>query len=362
MVFAGQDAGKRRIAFRPVAFASAALCVLLLHACEDSGGDAAPPTRNDHGKARPFCVKTPHTRVSLWSPEVMVDGWSDPVRLSAPITTLCLEDAVTISPDGERIFFMYAADLLANLGGDMLSFPNGTYTAARIGGPGEFSFPTFYELGLGVDLSFDSSVFFSPDGSEVYFHSNRASNTGYLQGVDDYLDIYVADVVDGVPGIARNLGEPVNSIYPDGEAALHPDGVTLYFASLRPGPAGFSGGAGRGNLWRSVQASGGWSEPEFLCAPNINRPFTEQKQPAFTPDGKTMYFVSDHQYLFHGAAIYRSDLDAEGLFGSPQLVVRGNVGEPSLTGDGRCLYFVHVLADIDGGFDTDIYYIERVDD
>ena len=37
----------------------------------------------------------------------------------------------------------------------------------------------------------------------------------------------------------------------------------------------------------------------------------------------------------------------------------GIVGEPSLTADGRTLYFVHVLTDGNGVFDSDVWYSER---
>ncbi len=290
--------------------------------------------------------------------------WDDPVKLAASVNTNCLEDAVRISACGEELYFMYAEDLLSELGGAMLSFPNGTYVVNRTaGGPTEFSHPTFYELGLGVDLSLDGKISFTLDHSKVYFHSNRADNLGYSQGYNDYLDIYVAPVIGGVPGVARNLGKPVNSVYPDGEAGLHPDGVTLYFASLRPGPLGYHGGAGQGNLWRSTWNGSAWSEPEFLPFP-INRPASEQKQPSFASHDGTlyMYFVSDHLHLdplIVGSAIYRSTVSESGELGVPEPVIRGIVGEPSLTADGRNLYFVHVLHDAAGGFGSDIWYVGR---
>jgi hypothetical protein len=342
---------------------SIVMALVMLSACSKSVDQPqGPVTRNDHGKARPECDRSHGGRVDAHSPELaegMEAEWHEPVRLDGSINTTCPEDAIEISPDGEKLYFMFTEDLLDELGGAMLSFPNGTYVATRTGGPGEFSDPTFYELGWGGQLSLDGELSFSPDGSEVFFHSNRPENLGYQQGEEDFLDIYVASIHNGVPGVARNLGAPVNSVYPDGEACLHPDGVTLYFASLRPGPAGFP--AGHANIWRSSFDGLAWSEPEFLptTAPTvlINRPFTEQKQPVFTSDGDTMYFVSDH--FPHGSAIYRSVVDSEGRFGPPELVIRGIVGEPSLTADGRYLYFVHVLSDAAGGFDADIWYVER---
>ena len=334
----------------------AGLSLLLIAACEEND---KPQNRNDHGLQRPACERAAHGRASLQYPQVMVDDWQAPVKLLAPVNTDCLEDAVEISADGQRLYFMYAEELLDELGGRMLRFPNGTYVAYRTGGPGEFSWPVFYELGRGTDLSLDGSPSFNQNETLVYFHSNRAANTGYQQGIDDFLDMYVAEIDNGVPGVAVNLGSPVNSVHPDGEAALHPDDGTLFLTSLRPGPGFFGGGVGRGNLWRATLGDEGWSEPEMLDTTHINRPFSEQKQPAFTADGKTMYFVSDH--LPERAAIYRSNIDEDGNFGQPELVIRGIVGEPSLTADGQYLYFVHVLMDDNGGFASDIWYTKKSD-
>ena len=70
-----------------------------------------------------------------------------------------------------------------------------------------------------------------------------------------------------------------------------------------------------------------------------------------------MYFVSNRN-LFIGSAIYRSNRLGD-VWSEPELVIKGIVGEPSLTADGNYLYFVHVLTDIAGPFDADIWYCER---
>ena len=46
--------------------------------------------------------------------------------------------------------------------------------------------------------------------------------------------------------------------------------------------------------------------------------------------------------------------------GEPELVIHGIAGEPSLTADGRLLYFVHVLTDAQGSFDADVWVSERL--
>jgi len=111
------------------------------------------------------------------TPGAMVSDWGQPKRLGSPVNTPRPEDAIEISSDGKKLFFLYAKDLLENMTpAELLSRPNGTYVATRIGGPTDFSKPTFYNLGKGTSLSLDGELSFSPDGTKVYFHSNRGEN------------------------------------------------------------------------------------------------------------------------------------------------------------------------------------------
>jgi Tol biopolymer transport system component len=282
----------------------------------------------------------------------MAPGWGAPQPVGPSVNTPCPEDAIEISRDGQGLFFFFTTRPLADLApAEYFSPTNGTYRAMRSSGPGEFGEPVRLDLGQGSEGSLDGELSFSPDGQTVYFHSLRAENTGYQQNppTDDFLDIYVTQWLNGEAGPARNLAQPVNSPYPDGEHALHPDGATLYFTSPRPG------GMGGNDIWTSTLAGGVWSQPVNLGDP-VNSASGEL-QPAFTQDGTTMYFTSDRDPEV-GPAIYRSIHGAEG-WSSPELVIRGIVGEPSLTGDGSILYFVHVLTDANGVFDADVWYTLR---
>ncbi len=329
-------------------FFAVAFAVGLLVACGDDKTENSIPA-----DPVPVCTKPAHTRVDAHTPASTVADWGDPVRLGDPINTPCPEDAIEISRDGQYLYFMFTQDRLEDMTPEqILARMNNTYRAQRIGGPEEFGQPEYYDLAKGTDYSLDGELSFTSDGNKVYFHSNRPQNTGYQQNppTDDYIDIYVADIVDGKPGPGINLGPPVNSAYPDGEHAIYPDDSTLYFTSRRPG------GIGGADIYRSVLTGGVWSAPERLNVP-INSAGNDL-QPTFTPDGDTMYFVSDRNIII-GAAIYRS-VRNDYSWTSPELVIQGVVGEPSLTADGEYLYFVHVLSDTAGTFDADIWYSQRV--
>ncbi len=148
------------------------------------------------------------------------------------------------------------------------------------------------------------------------------------------------------PGAAVNLGEPVNSIYLDGEHALSPDGTQLFLTSDRPG--GFS----ETDIWVSAKTSGVWSTPVNPGVP-INTENWEG-QPGFAAnDPNTMYFVSDRD---GPSSIYRSAYNGTN-WSEPEMVITGYVGEPSLTENGNIMYFVHVLVDDDGVFGSNICYV-----
>jgi len=301
----------------------------------------------------PICEHSVAGRIDVHTPTSEVADWDTPVRLNDSVNTDCPQDAIEISRDGTQLYVMYLEDVLENITPEqMLSQPDNTYRLTRYGDETEFGNRQFIDLGKGVDQSLDGELSFAPDGQKVYFHSLRITNLGYQINTptDDYLDIYVADFIDGVPGAGVNLGEPVNSIYPDGEHAIHPDGITLYFASDR------SPNYGNTDIWKSTFDGSNWSQPKNLGS-TINS-FANDYQPAFTVDGDTMYFASGRN-LAIGMAIYRSYDTGKG-WNTPELVISGLVGEPSLTADGQLLYFVHVLSDNDGHYDTDVWVSKRI--
>ncbi len=323
--------------------------ILILLTCSNSSdSEYVPP--------EPVCEKTGQTRTDAHTPQTMVADWSQPIKVALPINNFCPQDAIEISADGQYLYYMHTEDLLESLTpAQILSDYNNTYRAERIGDPGEFGIPEYYNLAKGTAGSLDGELSFTSDGSGVYFQSNRPENTGYQNDpfYNDYIDIYYAEIIDSVPGMAVNLGPQINSVYPDGEHALHPDGVSLYFTSLRPGGTGGSGS----DIYVSTKSGGTWSTPVNLGSP-INSA-ADDLQPAFTADGDTMYFTSSRNPII-GAAIYRSVRSGD-VWGIPELVIRGVVGEASLTADGQLLYFVHVLSDAEGNFDADIYYCTRVE-
>ncbi len=84
-----------------------------------------------------------------------------------------------------------------------------------------------------------------------------------------------------------NLGQVVNSTAQDGGSFISRDGLSLYFASNRPG------GFGELDIWIAQRASirDPWKPPKNL-GPTINTSSTEST-PTLSPDGQSLYFGSN---------------------------------------------------------------------
>jgi Tol biopolymer transport system component len=190
-------------------------------------------------------------------------------------------------------------------------------------------------LGLNVNSSSRDAGPSTPlDGLSLYFHSTRPGGLGDR-------DIYVATRATTNDSFASpvSLGHGVNSQFNDGTAAISADGLTLVFASDRPGgfsdqdlyiatrpnvSAPFGAAANLGStinrfvghgspsfsadslslffaaydgvntdLYASTRGSlnDPWGAPVNL-GPNVNSPFSEDFG-EFARDGKSIVFISD---------------------------------------------------------------------
>ncbi|MBA3705041.1 MAG: PD40 domain-containing protein [Bacteroidetes bacterium] len=148
------------------------------------------------------------------------------------------------------------------------------------------------------------------------------------------------------------LPEPVNSDVHESSASISPDGRTIYFVSER------EGGEGGRDIWYCTQdAAGKWGK-----AINIGEPINtkDDEEGVFIhPDGKTIYFSSKGRFTHGGYDIFQSVLQ-NGKWTEPD-----NMGVPiNTTADD--LFFVidakgttgYYTSSMEGGIgDKDIYEI-----
>jgi len=171
-------------------------------------------------------------------------------------------------------------------------------------------------------------------------------------------DIYVSHKEGNNWGQPFNLGAPVNSIYWESQPAISPDGNTLYFVSNRPG------GIGGYDVWKTqLNEEGDWSVPLNL-GPEINTPYDENT-PFLHADGKTLYFSSDGWPGMGNKDIFMSRLDSTGHWSNPL-----NMGYPInsfseesgliVSPDGTEAFFSSNLKD--GYGEMDIYQFKLPED
>lgn len=205
------------------------------------------------------CATRPAPRLSfptpaeLWAPDV--------------VSTAASEVRITFSPDGRRMLWG---------------------TIGRAGGPGGWDIFESVREGDGWSApqpaGFDSPAndfdpAFAPDGSGVYFFSNREGGVGKD-------DLYFApwDAAGGAWGPARNLGAGINTAEDEWAPVVSPDGRLLLFASDG------RGGLGKHDLFVCERAGAGWGTPRNL-GPGVNTA-REDFDAAFLQDGRTLVLTS----------------------------------------------------------------------
>ena len=155
----------------------------------------------------------------------------------------------------------------------------------------------------------------------------------------------------------RNFGAPVNSGAWESQPTMSADGVTVYFASSRPG------GYGGMDIWRTTMtAEGEFSIPENL-GPAINTP-GDDAAPFIHSDGRTLYFASNGRIGMGGYDLYYTTLRPDGSWSEPK-----NMGYPINSPADEINIFInamgtmaYVASDKDGGYGgLDLYSFELDD-
>lgn len=171
------------------------------------------------------------------------NGWSLPRKIHPAINVKLTDAATSLSADGETLFLYYEEG-----GGDI-------YTSTLE--DGEWTRPVALNRFVNHPDYRESGASLSPDGTKLFFSSNRAGGRGGY-------DLYVCELgANGQWGRPSNLGSAINTRLDEDRPYIHTDGVTLYFSS--------NGHAtlGEGDIFKSTFRNGKWSRPENL-GPSIN--------------------------------------------------------------------------------------------
>jgi Tol biopolymer transport system component len=156
-------------------------------------------------------------------------------------------------------------------------------------------------------------------------------------------------------GEARNLGPAVNSPSSDGSPDISADGLTLHFDSRRPA------GQGDWDLWVATRAPGGdWTVPIPLPSP-INSSSADAG-PSMSADGLSLYFASDRPGGYGSFDLWVTTRKTKDDPWEPPVNLGPTVNSadydnhPSISPDGLSLYFDSARPD---GADYDIWVTTR---
>jgi outer membrane protein OmpA-like peptidoglycan-associated protein/tetratricopeptide (TPR) repeat protein len=190
----------------------------------------------------------------------------------------------------------------------------------------------------------------SADQQTLVFTSRRPSTTGgkTFDGGQYFEDIYISTRKNDHWQPAQNIGWPVNTVGNEAAVAISADGQQMLI---------YKDDMGNGNIYSSCLDGDKWTTPVRLNS-NINSPYWESSA-CISADGNTIYFVSDRPGGHGGADIYKSSKQDGGDWG-PAVNLGSEVNTvydeyaPFLHADGRTLYFSSKGHKTMGGFD--IFY------
>jgi Tol biopolymer transport system component len=276
--------------------------------------------------------------------------WESAINLGASINSSANEQDPTISPDGLTLYFDRAQ---ATLFEAKRSSPTTSWASASV---------AVSSLNKG---GANCHPFISWDGLSIYFCSNRAGGYGAM-------DIYVATrpLLTSPWGEPVNLGDIINTPYGqyapcisadgltlyydesntirvvtradlsspwveplgltsnDAWAQVCADGLTMYFASDRPGGCGYQ------DIWMAARRSpqDPWQEPVNL-GPAVNSDDWDWA-PCISADGLELYFTSEHDCIANDWDLWVSTRPTKDAPWGPAVNLGAGVNSPSP--DGNC--------------------------
>ena len=282
----------------------------------------------------------------------LFEGWSNPRKLSAPINTVGWEDSAIISYDGRTIYFAYTPlDYYAFTQGNHLEVgPTGSPER-----PGQHSFYfDIYEARIqNSTWVIENSSANAGDKHEAAIGINSDESVMVFVRFDPDGEIYLTERQHDSSWSTPQPLSPINTQCVEDNPHLSADGQTLYFDSNRSDINGTSCLDETVALQRSIYVSNydgnAWSTPSKIQGlPNTG---AYAWQIFETPDGEYIYWSALNKD--GESCLFRARKISEGNYDEKTLIARSTtisptpgdvmaVGEMSITGDGRLLYFVYM--------------------
>ncbi len=168
-------------------------------------------------------------------------------------------------------------------------------------------------------------------------------------GVEQQEDFYVSTFQNNHWTKAEDAGFTLNTPANEGAQSLSADGQVMFYTACDR-----RDGYGRCDIYVSVKRQNQWSQPVNV-GPPINTAYSE-KQPSISPDGKSLYFVCNKPGGKGGFDIYMAQLDSAGYWLDPvnlgdSINTSDDEQSPFIAMDNQTLYFSSRGWPGMGGFD-----------
>ena len=158
-------------------------------------------------------------------------------------------------------------------------------------------------------------------GNEFYFASGRnTARKTYQWNEEPFLDIYKANIVGGTVKDASLFNSKINTKYHESNPVFSQDGKRMYFDRNDYYEGDYnksSEGINQINLYYAEKVTGEWKD---IQSAHFNSKEYSTGHPAISPDGKTLYFVSDMPGGKGKSDIYMAPINADGSLGTPALL------------------------------------------
>ncbi|WP_292892461.1 OmpA family protein [Nonlabens sp.] len=155
-------------------------------------------------------------------------------------------------------------------------------------------------------------------GNKLYFSSARNENRGkYGWNKEPYLDIYEATIDDaGTVGKPELVKGEVNTKYHEGTLDITPDGKHMFFTRVDYYKGDYEkavDGESKLTIYRALNAGGEWRD---VATTSLESKEYGVGHPSITKDGKMIYFASEAPGGQGGTDIYKAELK-DGLISNP---------------------------------------------
>jgi Tol biopolymer transport system component len=239
--------------------------------------------------------------------ETIHDDWGEPVNLGALVNSWAKDRGTSISADALELYFH--SNRSGGQGSDDLWVTTRETTEDDWGAP--------VNLGPRVNSSgLEHNPYISADGLTLFFASNRPGGSG-----DEDIWVTTRATVNDPWAEAVNLGPLINYSFMDCGPSLSPDGLWLFFQSVRPG------GSGGDDIWVSTRAS---ISDEWGTSVNLGSTVNSSAHdfhPDISRDGSTLYFCSMRSGGVGGQDLWQVsispvvDLNSDGIVDSADMCI-----------------------------------------